>query len=912
MPQGLSSTDVVSEAEEADADSETASSLQLTDREASSAEKSSYGHARWVPSPLSNPSSDVEVSGPALAEEYDVGFGFGDACLAGGSVNRDDEDDFDGIAAARPSRARQWGSDLLHDLCTSASFRGLKGGEGMSMHNLCSWLEVAGTGLKPEHGRRAMSFSTATTSTGRTPGRRTMRSPSFKSEMPLEHSSPTTSRRAPTAAVAAAPISVPIPFHNIVNLSRTTSTASTEFLQPLAAPASGLSSNGLSSTQIAASAMPLQPKLLRTMLGFKSPATLLHWISANLSVLDSINLVSALYRIARMFTDVRDSGEREALKQQLLQSSALQLLLRTILGHVLAMSRAPQAELEIRTLVNLVWSVVKLELANDPFSLGFELLHSSAPRVILLLPGCSAQGVGNLLWAYSKLEKQPEKVMLALVVHITDTLVANPAALDAQALSNSVWALAHNECKLALSIDEDSHTTAHTYGQKTRNFLNATANGANELLHKLRAHRTSNGCAAVLAQAEHQFSGQALSNIAWSIATLLSDSIDSLPCLAFLMHNIKREALIRLRATTAALNEGTWLYKLPGGMNEQALSNLAFAFNKTGLLDADLLNALLCVGEQHLLRPDRSKPAFKPSQLTQLLQVAMSPLAKPQPFLKAVATVLNRHAQLFRYWTTSELQDLESALLLLQPSPPARTPAFPSQPSTPQRPRQQEQQQPQKQPPQHLSNVLSHRSAAGQHLAQNGKPYPDCMPTNKPVPSDTFWSLDGLPTNSMPTHSLRANGVPTHNIAAHGMSAQSMPMHSLVTMSPYGMPQQQQQQPQQAHLQQQQVHLQQQQGNASAAACMQQQMSLGGYGPLPLPMVQPQMMFPVVWQVPSPWQMAPARAPYMTQPQSMPCPSLRYDQPPGMVPQYLPPGLMWGPPQLQAAGCPGFPFWAAQ
>lgn len=57
---------------------------------------------------------------------------------------------------------------------------------------------------------------------------------------------------------------------------------------------------------------------------------------------------------------------------------------------------------------------MKLELANDPFSLGFELLHSSAPRVILLLPGCSAQGVGNLLWAYSKLEKQPEKASPAV------------------------------------------------------------------------------------------------------------------------------------------------------------------------------------------------------------------------------------------------------------------------------------------------------------------------------------------------------------------------------------------------------------------------------------------------------------------------------------------------------------------
>lgn len=334
-----------------------------------------------------------------------------------------------------------------------------------------------------------------------------------------------------------------------------------------------------------------------------------------------------------------------------------------------------------------------------------------------------------------------------------------------------------------------------------------------------------------------------------------------------------------------------------------------------GLLDAELLNSLLCVGEQHLLRPDRSKPAFKPSQLTQLLQVAMLPLAKPQSFLKAVAAVLTRHSQLFRYWTTSELHVLESALLLLQPSPPARTPAFPSQPSTPQHPQhqQQVQQQPppamQMQPPQHPGNMLSHdskRSAAVQYLAHNGKPYPDCMPTNKPVPSDMFWSLDSTHTNrSMPTHSLLANGVPTHNMAAHGMSLQSMPMHSMGAMSPYGMTLQQQQQPQQ-------VQLQQQQGNASAVACMQQQLSLGGYGPLPLPMVQPQMMFPMVWQVPSPWQMAPARAPYMTQPQSMPCPSLRYDQLPGMVPQYIPSGLMWGPPQVQVAGCPGFPIWATQ
>lgn len=267
-----------SEADEADADSIYPASSQLI----SSAENSSQFNARWVtdnscssPSP-SRPLSDVEVSGPALAEEYDIGFG--DACLAGPSV--DDEDDFDGRAAAAPGKARQCGSDLLHDLCTSASFRGLRGEEGMSMHNLCSWLEVAGTGLQPEHGRRAISFSTATTSTGRTPGKRPMRSPSFKMERPRENSSPTTSRRSLTPTVATA--SVPIPLHNIVNHSRSVSITSTEFPQPVPVPSSGLSSNSISCGQIAASAIPLQPKLLRTMLGFKTPATLLHWISSNL------------------------------------------------------------------------------------------------------------------------------------------------------------------------------------------------------------------------------------------------------------------------------------------------------------------------------------------------------------------------------------------------------------------------------------------------------------------------------------------------------------------------------------------------------------------------------------------------------------------------------------------------------
>lgn len=274
----------VSEAEEADADSHDHASLQRF----SSAESS-----RWVTESCSSPAgsrplSDADLSGRAVAEEYDIGFG--DACLVGpacaGLAVKDDEDDYDTRAAA-PGGARQCGSDLLQDLCTSASFRGLRGGEGMSMHNLCSWLEVAGTGLQPEHGRRAISFTTAVTSTGRTPGKRAMRSPTFsRTEVARDNSSPTTSRRAPTAAAA------PIPFQTNVNHSRSSSITSSAFLHSASAPAPGLAPNSLACNSlvsnslpvghIAASALPLQPKLLRTMLGFKTPATLLHWISSNL------------------------------------------------------------------------------------------------------------------------------------------------------------------------------------------------------------------------------------------------------------------------------------------------------------------------------------------------------------------------------------------------------------------------------------------------------------------------------------------------------------------------------------------------------------------------------------------------------------------------------------------------------
>lgn len=341
----------------------------------------------------------------------------------------------------------------------------------------------------------------------------------------------------------------------------------------------------------------------------------------------------------------------------------------------------------------------------------------------------------------------------------------------------------------------------------------------------------------------------------------------------------------------------------------------------SGLLDADLLSCLLGVGEQHLLRPDRSKPAFKPSQLTTLLQAAMLPMARPQSFLKAVAAVLTRHSQLIRYWTTSELQDLESALMLLQPPPPPRPgSAFPlGQPPTPQHhlnhlamqmrpptpqhgmqhpstphplhaPQQHQMmghpvtpQQHMQTPQQHMQTpqqqqmsiaaMLSHSnnnsSAAAQYVPQGGKPYMECMPGSASKPGmnqELYWGLDSM------------SAPPPPAAAAYGLGPQ----------------------------------LNGGQGGGPAA-CMQHLNHLnlggGGYGgPVPLPgMMQPQqMMFPMMWQMPGPWQMA--AAPFMSR-QAMPCPSLRYDPTP-MIQQYIPSGMMWAPPQMQMTGCPGFPFWA--
>lgn len=53
------------------------------------------------------------------------------------------------------------------------------------------------------------------------------------------------------------------------------------------------------------------------------------------------------------------------------------------------------------------------------------------------------------------------------------------------------------------------------------------------------------------------------------------------------------------------------MWHAPGGFNEQALSNIVYAYDKAGLLDRDLLAWVLNVAALRLDRKD-APPSFKP------------------------------------------------------------------------------------------------------------------------------------------------------------------------------------------------------------------------------------------------------------------------------------------------------------
>ncbi|KAG2450561.1 hypothetical protein HYH02_005062 [Chlamydomonas schloesseri] len=416
-------------------------------------------------------------------------------------------------------------------------------------------------------------------------------------------------------------------------------------------------------------AIPLQPKLLKQINSMHSKEELLVFVGQCYIILDPINLVTCVYRLARMFTGIRHPESRQAWKTELAEAPSFQVLLRTIQSHMLAAQMHPPYSQEVkgidaRCVSNLIWALVKLDLALEVGCIGNEVILSISPLVLRLLGQSSPQGLANLLWAYAKLAEPPIEVIASIMTQMTDMLARDQTGslFDAQALSNSIWAVAHARSKLA-NFDGVCGPPGAVSA-----FLVAIAISANTMLKALYTRLDLAHLSAFLNNVEHKFSCQALVNIVWSFATILGEECGQHPIIAQLFTNSRKEAIIRLRATYAALQtQQSWVYHLPGGFNEQALSNVVYAYEKAGLLDRELLQWVFSVATLRLDRRD-APPSFKPQELCTLLRAAHLDICEPQPFLAKLARIVQTMPWIVRNWSTSELNELSRALGLLQPS----------------------------------------------------------------------------------------------------------------------------------------------------------------------------------------------------------------------------------------------------
>jgi hypothetical protein len=239
-----------------------------------------------------------------------------------------------------------------------------------------------------------------------------------------------------------------------------------------------------------------------------------------------------------------------------------------------------------------------------------------------------------------------------------------------QALSNSIWALAHLKSR-GMEVDALRHADL-------MRFLTELAAAAARAL--VRPHATlappgSNGeprlpeSQRYLALVEREFSCQALVNIAWSFATLLGVACCQQPAIQQLFVLIHSESLVRLRCTSLVLDSGQSLpYVGGGGFNEQALSNAVYAFDKVGLLSGELLGAVFEVSALRLRRGSMAHQTeiatFKPQELCTLLKACHSNIAPPWVFLGSLLRLLSAHPAMADSWTTAERLELHKACQL--------------------------------------------------------------------------------------------------------------------------------------------------------------------------------------------------------------------------------------------------------
>ena len=226
---------------------------------------------------------------------------------------------------------------------------------------------------------------------------------------------------------------------------------------------------------------------------------------------------------------------------------------------------------------------------------------------------------------------------------------------------------------------------ADGFGPSTLAFLEAVATAAARMLARLqqqllalpRGAHNAPDAGQLLGAAEAEFSCQALVNIVWALATLVGPAAMGHAPSRALFSVVNAEAVGRLRATASLLRARQPLpYHGVGGFNEQALSNVVFAFDKAGCLQHDLLAAVLDVavlrlqgagGGPHHERGgshDGGGLSFKPQELVTLLKACHTLVAPPWAFLGALLSLLAAHPGAVDHWAGPEKAELQRAYLL--------------------------------------------------------------------------------------------------------------------------------------------------------------------------------------------------------------------------------------------------------
>lgn len=228
-----------------------------------------------------------------------------------------------------------------------------------------------------------------------------------------------------------------------------------------------------------------------------------------------------------------------------------------------------------------------------------------------------------------------------------------------------MWALAHIRSK------EGALDTAAGRQGCVKAFLHGVARVAGILLSSLSTRMDVHHLQASMLEAERKFSCQALVNIAWSFASMLGEECSSNAEFRLFFLQIRREAVLRLHATSSGLQlNQVWIHRLAGGFNEQALSNIVYAFDKADLLDKELLQWVFNVAALRLDRIEAglhgAELSFKPQELCTLLRAAHQHIAQPWTFLSKLNSVIQARPHVIAGWTTAELTELQRAFALLR------------------------------------------------------------------------------------------------------------------------------------------------------------------------------------------------------------------------------------------------------